>query len=189
MGMGSSNGRKGMSPLNVQALDSMLALALTLPVALFLDGPGVTRTELDTPPGQIVILLVSVGLTYFLFNFGAFNLLDKLDVVSHAVCDLGKRIFVIGASIVFFGTPLTVRAVVGTCITIAGSGLYSYVKATASGKPKQPSCVQKPTVVALSTKATVQVYQVESSRFASKQSSGSLSTGIESESADEELGA
>merc|ERR1712125_271309 len=167
-------------------MDSMLALALTLPVALFLDGPGVARTELDTPPGQIVTLLASVGLTYFLFNFGAFNLLDKLDVVSHAVCNLGKRIFVIGASIVFFGTPLTVRAVVGTCITIAGSGLYSYVKATASGKPKQPPCVQKPTVVALTS--TVHAYRIESSRFASnasKQSTGSLSTGIESESADE----
>merc|ERR1711953_103569 len=156
-------------------------------------------TELRAPLSRVLTLLASVGVTYFLFNFGAFNLLDRLDVVSHAVCNLGKRIFVIGASIVFFGTPLTVRAVVGTCITIAGSGLYSYVKATASGKPKQPPCVQKPTVVALSSKATVQVYQVESSRFASKQSSGSLSTGVEStgslstliqsESADEELGA
>jgi drug/metabolite transporter (DMT)-like permease len=185
--MDCSNGQKGMSPLNVQAMDSMLALALTLPVALFLDGPGVARTELDAPLAHIVTLLASVGLTYFLFNFGAFNLLDKLDVVSHAVCNLGKRIFVIGASIVFFGTPLTVRAVFGTCITIAGSGLYSYVKAT-SGKPKQPPLVQKPTVVALSG-ATVQGDRGVSCRFGSTKSISSMSTRDEAELADEELGA
>merc|ERR1712232_1161181 len=51
--MDSSNGQKGMSPLNVQAMDSMLALALTLPVALFLDGPGFATAELRAPAGHV----------------------------------------------------------------------------------------------------------------------------------------
>mmetsp|Transcript_95742 Transcript_95742/g.270966 ORF Transcript_95742/g.270966 Transcript_95742/m.270966 type:complete len:476 (+) Transcript_95742:80-1507(+) len=132
---------KRMSPLNVYALDSALALCFTLPVALFLDGPrlaaagGLGAAAVASCGAQLATLLMATGLSYYAYNAIAFKLLDKLDVVSHAVGNLGKRIFVIGFSVVAFHTPLSTHAIIGSVTAIAGSGLYSYVKATA-GKRK-----------------------------------------------------
>lgn len=121
-----------LSPLNVYAMDSLLALLFTLPVAAISDGPSVRDTwdEITAHEShRLLLLLTSTGLAYYAYNAIAFELLDKLDVVSHAVGNLGKRIFVIGFSVLVFKTPLTPRAVVGSVTAIAGSGLYSYLKA------------------------------------------------------------
>jgi len=136
---GSPAGGESMSPLNVYAMDSLLALAFTLPVAMMTDGPAMLSGSLGaTLAGhgpQIAALLTATGLAYYAYNALAFQLLGKLDVVSHAVGNLGKRIFVIGFSVLFFNTPLTLRAALGATTAILGSGLYSYVKATAGKKP------------------------------------------------------
>jgi hypothetical protein len=202
--MQSSGGRKGMSPLNVQAMDSTLALVLTLPIAALLDGPKVMAYDFTMPFWHTASLLAAVGLTYFGFNFGAFNLLDKLDVVSHAVCNLGKRIFVIGASIVFFGTPLTVRTVIGTVMTIGGSGLYSYVKAkgigtkrSAASQSGQPGRQSEPKmVVRMGSQAALSVADSFMSRFGSKSTLGQVNTvdtlpsiAASDDEMDEEMGA
>jgi len=131
---------KTMSPLNVYALDSMMALLFTVPVAALTDGPALLNGSLAasaaTHGPQIMSLLAATGLSYYAYNAMAFKLLGKLDVVSHAVGNLGKRIFVIAFAAVAFQTPLTARALLGSGLAIAGSGLYSYVRATAGAKPK-----------------------------------------------------
>jgi len=125
-------GGQSMSPLNVYAMDSLLALAFTLPVAALSDGPALLSGSLGpvlASQGPLLAwLLASTGLAYYAYNAIAFKLLAKLDVVSHAVGNLGKRIFVIGFSVLAFSTPLTARAAVGSTVAILGSGLYSYVK-------------------------------------------------------------
>jgi len=140
---GGSPGDKKMSPLNVYAMDSLLALAFTLPVAALVDGPALSGGGLGAIMAahgtQLTGLLAATGLAYYAYNAIAFKLLGKLDVVSHAVGNLGKRIFVIGFSILFFSTPLTLRAVLGSATAIAGSGLYSYVKASGGKKPATPA--------------------------------------------------
>jgi len=120
----------GMSPLNVYALDSLLALVFTIPVALVMDGPSLLSGPGSLLGSQIGFLLAATGLSYYAYNAIAFKLLKQLDVVSHAVGNLGKRIFVIGFSVVAFHTPLTWRAAVGALTAIIGSGVYSYLKAT-----------------------------------------------------------
>jgi solute carrier family 35 protein E1 len=135
---GDSSGSKGMSPLNVYAMDSLVALLFTLPIAALADGPGFA-TGLTAAAGHGMLapmLLGATGLAYFAYNALAFKLLAKLDVVSHAVGNLGKRVFVIAFSVLAFGTPLTANAVAGSTIAIAGSGVYSYVKATSGKREK-----------------------------------------------------
>merc|ERR1712032_592157 len=113
---GAPNAKK-MSPLNVYAMDSLMALGFTVPMALLLDGPTMllesSRVSLAANKSLIMYLLAVSGLSYYAYNAIAFKLLAKLDVVSHAV----------GA----FNIPLTWRAVIGSAMAIAGSGLYSYV--------------------------------------------------------------
>lgn len=130
-----TGGEESMSPLNVYAMDSALALLFTLPVAALADGQWLASGGLGSLVAsghgmQLAYYLFSTGLAYYAYNAIAFKLLGKLDVVSHAVGNLGKRIFVIGFSVVFFHNPLTMRAAIGASMAIAGSGLYSYVKAT-----------------------------------------------------------
>jgi len=134
-------GGQSMSPLNVYAMDSLMALAFTLPVAALADGPALLSGSL----GQVFAghgpaiagLLAATGLTYYAYNAVAFKLLGRLDVVSHAVGNLGKRIFVIGFSVLAFNTPLTARAALGSSVAILGSGLYSYVKAMSKKQPNK----------------------------------------------------
>jgi len=97
-----------------------------------------SRASLVANKSLIVQLLAFSGLSYYAYNAIAFKLLAKLDVVSHAVGNLGKRIFVIGFAVVAFNIPLTWRAVLGSAMAIAGSGLYSYVKAMGGPKAMQP---------------------------------------------------
>jgi solute carrier family 35 protein E1 len=141
--MSGSPGTKKMSPLNVYAMDSLMALGFTVPMALLLDGPTMlleaSRTSLVANRSLICQLLAVSGLSYYAYNAIAFKLLAKLDVVSHAVGNLGKRIFVIGFAVVAFNIPLTWRAVIGSAMAIAGSGLYSYVKAMGGPKPTHPN--------------------------------------------------
>jgi len=124
---------KEMSPLNVFALGSFIATAFTVPIAIAVEGPALLTTRgLQLVPGHTARLLALTGLSYYAYNAIAFELLGKLDVVSHAVGNLGKRIFVIGFSVLAFHTPVTARAAIGSVMAIAGSALYSYVKARAA---------------------------------------------------------
>jgi len=137
-GLMSAEGPDGqrVSPLNAFALDSLFALAFTLPLAAAIDG-GALVSALRTAaavPGQaarLLGLLAATGLTYYVYNAVAFQLLGLLDVVSWAVVNLGKRVVVIGWAVVALQTPLTWRAVVGSAAALAGLGLYSYAKARA----------------------------------------------------------
>jgi len=140
--MSGASGTKKMSPLNVYAMDSLMALGFTVPMAMLLDGPSMmletSRASFAANRSLIAYLLAVSGLSYYAYNAIAFKLLAKLDVVSHAVGNLGKRIFVIGFAVAVFNIPLTWNAVIGSAMAIAGSGLYSYVKATGGPKPIQP---------------------------------------------------
>jgi len=144
---GSGSDGPGMSPLNVYAMDSLLALIFTIPVALLMDGPAIVSGAGLLMGSQVAWLLIATGLSYYAYNAIAFKLLNKLDVVSHAVGNLGKRIFVIGFSVVAFNTPLTLRALLGSCVAIVGSGVYSYLKASA-GKTNTIKTATKPNTVA-----------------------------------------
>eukprot|EP00931_Biecheleriopsis_adriatica_P065819 TRINITY_DN40290_c0_g1_i1.p1 TRINITY_DN40290_c0_g1~~TRINITY_DN40290_c0_g1_i1.p1 ORF type:complete len:398 (-),score=52.16 TRINITY_DN40290_c0_g1_i1:80-1273(-) len=132
MGVENAKGQK-ISAQNAFALDSLVALAFTLPVALAIDGPCLLGQGLvpGAGPAQAALLaklLAATGLTYYAYNALGFQMIGLLDVVTWAVVNLGKRVFVIGFSVVALQTPLTQRALWGSLMALAGSGLYSYAK-------------------------------------------------------------
>lgn len=61
----------------------------------------------------------------------AYQALEKVEPITHAVGNVGKRIFVIGFSIIAFGNVPSNQTFIGSAIAIAGAGLYSYLKASA----------------------------------------------------------
>jgi solute carrier family 35 protein E1 len=73
-------------------------------------------------------LLSSVGAYYYLYNEVAFLALDNVAPVTHAIGNTIKRVVIIVASVIAFGTKMTPQGVLGSSIAIAGVFLYSLAK-------------------------------------------------------------
>lgn len=67
-----------------------------------------------------------VGLLYHLYNQFAFNTLGRVSPVSHGVCNVVKRICIIGSSVLFFGNKLSVQTQVGTVVALAGTSAHVF---------------------------------------------------------------
>ena len=52
----------------------------------------------------------------------AFNTLSRVSPVSHGVCNVVKRVVIIGTSVVFFGTTLTTKTKLGAAQSAMGKG-------------------------------------------------------------------
>ncbi len=79
----------------------------------------------------------------------AFNTLSRVSPVSHGVCNVVKRVVIIGTSVLFFGNKLTTKTKIGTAVALLGTYLYTeaskkYGKGhgasnAAAAKPSPPS--------------------------------------------------
>ncbi len=67
----------------------------------------------------------------------AFNTLSRVTPVSHGVCNVVKRVVIIGTSVVFFGNKLTDKTKIGTVIALIGT--YLYTEATKRYKASHPA--------------------------------------------------
>ncbi|KAG2493019.1 hypothetical protein HYH03_008682 [Edaphochlamys debaryana] len=81
--------------------------------------------------------LFLVGMLYHLYNQFAFNTLERVSPVSHGVCNVVKRVAIIGSSVLFFNQTLTTQALVGTVIALIGTWLYT--EASSRFKPHKPT--------------------------------------------------
>jgi len=59
------------------------------------------------------------------YNQFAFNTLARVSPVSHGVCNVVKRVCIIGSSVMFFGNKLTTQTKLGTVIALIGTYLYT----------------------------------------------------------------
>ena len=55
----------------------------------------------------------------------AFNTLSRVSPVSHGVCNVVKRVAIIGTSVLFFGNALTPKTKLGTAVALLGTYLYT----------------------------------------------------------------
>eukprot|EP00959_Pyramimonas_sp_CCMP1952_P233885 4887479-Pyramimonas_sp.AAC.1 len=66
-------------------------------------GAGMTAAAAKVGASKFYWDLWNVGMFYHLYNQVAYQALGKVEPVTHAVGNVGKRIFVIGFSILAFG--------------------------------------------------------------------------------------
>ena len=57
----------------------------------------------------------------------AFQALDKVEPITHAIANVGKRVFVIGFSILALGNAISTQTAIGSAVAIFGAGLYRRV--------------------------------------------------------------
>jgi Tpt phosphate/phosphoenolpyruvate translocator len=120
---------KNLGSTALYAYTTVISVVLCAPLALIMEGkalPEGIKTAVATLGwAKFSTYLFAVGLFYHLYNQFAFNTLQRVNPVSHGVCNVIKRIIIIGSSVVFFGNVLTTKTIVGTCIALAGTALYT----------------------------------------------------------------
>lgn len=122
-----------MDAANLYAVMTILSAALCLPVTLIMEGKNIVPTINGLiAAGQGAIFArqsLLAGLFYYLYNEVAFLTLDKVSPVTHALGNTIKRVVIIIASVVVFGTTMTSQGILGSSIAIGGVLLYSLAKA------------------------------------------------------------
>jgi len=121
-----------MTPLNLYNWVTIVSLMFCLPFAIYFEGPtlaaGISKAIALKGKTEFIMALASVGFYYHMYNQVAYQALGKVAPVTHAVGNVGKRIFVIGFSILAFGNKISTQTAVGSLIAILGAGLYGVVK-------------------------------------------------------------
>jgi len=130
-----------MSPLNLYNWVTIVALMFCLPFAIYFEGPtlaaGIQQAIAVKGKTEFLMALASVGFYYHMYNQVAYQALGKVAPVTHAVGNVGKRIFVIGFSILAFGNKISTQTLIGSAIAIVGAGLYGVIKGKYANEAKK----------------------------------------------------
>ena len=122
-----------MTPLNLYNYVTIVSLLFCILLSLFFEGStvaaGISSAIALKGQKDFVMALLSVGFYYHMYNQVAYQALGKVEPVTHAVGNVGKRIFVIGFSILAFGNKISTQAAIGSVIAIAGASAYGIIKA------------------------------------------------------------
>lgn len=132
---------KTLSSTAVYAYTTLISVIICVPLCLIAEGGTLMKgveTAIATVGAQRFYLdLFMVGMLYHLYNQFAFNTLQRVSPVSHGVCNVVKRIAIIFSSVFFFHQAMSTQALVGTCIAIFGTWLYTEASSKAH-KAKGP---------------------------------------------------
>jgi len=138
--MGTPQG-ENMNAANLYGVLTILSFIGLLPLALAWEGPKLAAGWAAAAAAGLTaktfgFLCLASGLNYYLYNEMAFLCLGKVSPVTHAVGNTIKRVVIILASVLAFGTKLTPNGIMGSSIAIGGVLLYSLVKAHYDKKEK-----------------------------------------------------
>lgn len=116
---------------NIYALVTMASLLFAIPITLIMEGPSIRRKakaaiESSTlTPQQLLINLISSGLSHYLNNEVMYLALDNIHPISLAVANTFKRVVIILTSLIVYNTKLTPMGSFGSMIGVTGVLLYS----------------------------------------------------------------
>ncbi|KAJ3109426.1 suppressor of loss of ypt1 [Phlyctochytrium planicorne] len=126
---------KKLDKLNLLFYSALIAFVLMFPLWFYADGVrmivefGREYEEERSTWMQVMILFGVNGITHFAQAIFAFWILSLVSPVTYSIASLLKRIFVIIASIIYFGENISSTQAFGICLTFLG--LYMYDNAQA----------------------------------------------------------
>lgn len=125
-----------MDKLNLLFYPSSIAFVLMLPFWLFTDGLPLLTLSAQIPTYHICFLFFLNGASHFAQNVLAFTILSLVPPVTYSIASLVKRIFVITASIIYFGDNVSIIQGMGISITFFGLFLYNGAKRDVASKER-----------------------------------------------------
>ena len=113
---------------------TILACAFCVPLAILLEGTGARAAWTLATPSRaaalsVLWLIVSSGLYFTAYTEVAMNALSSISPTTWAVGNTMRRVVIMLVCIAVFRTPVTALGAVGSALAIAGSYVYSRVKA------------------------------------------------------------
>lgn len=134
MAMSGADQGENMDSANTFAVVTMMATVVTLPIAAILEwnkiGPA-WKAALATP-GMTEFKLASTlfmsGWYLYTYNEFAFKVLGLVSPVAQAVGNTVKRVVILVATAIAFGTPMTPIGITGSAIAMVGVLIYSLVE-------------------------------------------------------------
>jgi solute carrier family 35 protein E1 len=123
----------GNDVINPSKLDKLNLLFYSNLTAFFCSVPIWLRQDISSPEYHFPNLYISGifvlnGMSHFMQNWLAFHLLSLVSPVTYSIASLIKRIYVIIASIIWFGDKVTPLQSVGIGLTFVGLYLYQDAK-------------------------------------------------------------
>ena len=116
-----------LSPENYYSLLTLFSSVLLVPVMVITEYSKINAALSN--PGVYIEgwkYALSSGLLYYLYNEVSFRVLDDVtSPITHAVCNVLKRVIIIISSVIIFQNPITFQGRLGAGISIAGVLLYS----------------------------------------------------------------
>jgi solute carrier family 35 protein E1 len=120
---------KNLDAANLYAVLTLLSFIGLVPYAIAMEGPELRNGYLKAIEtlGSATFFKQNMlcGLSYYLYNEVAYLVLENVIPVTHAVANTIKRIVILVAGVVAFGTVVTMQGLVGSAIAIGGVFLYS----------------------------------------------------------------
>ena len=118
---------------------TIVSLLFCIPFVVMFEGSalaaGIQKAIEIKGQKEFTIALLKVGGDH-LYNQVAYQALGKVEPVTHAVGNVGKRIFVIGFTILAFGNKISAQTAIGSGIAVVGAGLYGWLKAKYADQTK-----------------------------------------------------
>lgn len=124
---------ENMNAPNLYGILTIIAFIVSFPFALYYEGPGFmaawkASTAVVGAPWLIRQMILD-GLYYYSYNEVAFIALSQVSPVTHSIANTFKRVAIILATVFVFGNKLSTQGAIGSGIAVAGTFLYSIMKA------------------------------------------------------------
>lgn len=128
----------GIHHLRLLHLLGRLALFMFLPIWFYFDFSNILQHNVFvTTDYRVIALLFTDGVLNWLQNIIAFSVLSLVTPLTYAVASASKRIFVIAASLLVLGNPVTWMNIFGMFLAIIGVLLYNRAKFISKEKQVQ----------------------------------------------------
>jgi len=125
---------ENMDEANLYGVLTLLAFIVMLPISILLEPPAAVSATVNAAlakgiaPAYLWKTSILSGLFFYLYNEVAFLALGRVNPITHAVGNTMKRVVIIVASVLAFKTPISTLGIIGSCIALSGTLLYSLAK-------------------------------------------------------------
>lgn len=126
--------RGDLSPANMFGVLTVLSTAVSLPVALLVEGriaPAAWAEAVATVPGgtaALVAQIAAAGLFFYGYSEVAMQALASVHPVTHAIGNTLRRVVIMLVCMVVFRTPMTALGAVGSAFGIGGAFMYAITR-------------------------------------------------------------
>jgi drug/metabolite transporter (DMT)-like permease len=115
--------RKKLDKLNLLFYSGTFAFIMMFPLWIYYDGFRLSDS-IDDINVHLIFLFFLNGVTHFSQAMLAFSVLSLVSPITYSIASLCKRIFVITASILYFGDPVSFPQGMGILLTFVGLHQY-----------------------------------------------------------------